>query len=354
MERLLPRQHAADLRDQRLDPERAAQRPDDGDPFLSDVSLIDESYGRFVRMGHLAFLGARKVNGVSALHGELMKQTVFHELHRLFPDRITAITNGVTPRRWVLDSNPGLADLITETLGRRWIADLERLEELAPRAADPRSGRASPRSSGRNKERLASFIAERHRHRCSTRRAVRRAHQAHPRVQAAAAQHPGGGGDLRRHRDGSPRDWVPRVKIFAGKAAPSYLRAKLIIKLHQRRRARWSTARPRSAIGSRSCSCRTTTCRLAEILIPAADLSEQISTAGMEASGTGNMKFGLNGALTIGTLDGANIEMREHVGADNIFIFGLTAEEVAQQPPGRLLADARRSRPARASAGRSS
>ena len=116
-----------------------AAGPDVEDPFLSDISLIDESYGRFVRMGHLAFLGARKVNGVSALHGELMKQTVFRPLHRLFPDRITAITNGVTPRRWLLDSNPELAELITETLGHgRWIADLERLEELAPRAADAR------------------------------------------------------------------------------------------------------------------------------------------------------------------------------------------------------------------------
>ena len=160
-----------------------------------------------------------------------MKQTVFHKLHRLFPDRITAITNGVTPRRWVLDSNPELADLITETLGhRRWIADLERLQELAPRADRPAFQARFAAIKRANKERLASFIVRRHDVALPDRRPVRRAHQAHPRVQAPAAQHPGGGRDLRRHHRRHARQLGPRVKIFAGKAAPSYKRAKLIIK----------------------------------------------------------------------------------------------------------------------------
>ena len=201
MERLLPRQMQLIYEINAYILTELRSRPQMDDPFLSDVSLIDESYGRFVRMGHLAFLGARKVNGVSALHGELMKQTVFRTLHRLFPDRITAITNGVTPRRWVLDSNPELAELISETLG--------------PRALDRRSG--APRGAGaaRQRRRLPRPLrrdqageqgASRRLHRAAPRaRAadrcpVRHPDQAHPRVQAAAAQHPGGGRDLRRPR----------------------------------------------------------------------------------------------------------------------------------------------------------
>ena len=334
MERLLPRQlqliyeiNAHILGDLR-------KRPDNGDPFLSDVSLIDESYGRFVRMGHLAFLGARKVNGVSALHGELMKQTVFHKLHRLFPDRITAITNGVTPRRWVLDSNPELADLITETLGHhRWIADLERLQELAPRATDPAFQARFAAIKRANKERLASFIVRRHDVALPTDALfdvhIKRIHEYKRQllnILEAVATY----ADI---VDGTHASSVPRVKIFAGKAAPSYMRAKLIIKFINDVA---SVVNGEAKVGDRLkiLFLPNYNVSLAQILIPGADLSEQISTAGMEASGTGNMKFGLNGALTIGTLDGANIEMLEHVGPDNIFIFGLTAEEVARSRQG--------------------
>ncbi len=334
MERLLPRQMQLiyEINAKILDELR--HRPDNGDPFLSDVSLIDESYGRFVRMGHLAFLGARKVNGVSALHGELMKQTVFQKLHRLFPDRITAITNGVTPRRWVLDSNPELAELITQSLGhQRWIADLERLRELVPLAADPAFRTRFAAIKHANKERLANFIGRRHELSLPSDALfdvqIKRIHEYKRQllnILEAVATY----ADM---LDGGPSSVVPRVKIFAGKAAPSYVRAKLIIKFINDV-AKVVNGEPLVGGRLKILFLPNYNVSLAQILIPGADLSEQISTAGMEASGTGNMKFGLNGALTIGTLDGANIEMLEHVGPENIFIFGLTAAEVARSRQG--------------------
>ena len=344
MERLLPRQMQLIYEINAYVLGELRGRPDVEDPFLSDVSLIDESYGRFVRMGHLAFLGARKVNGVSALHGELMKQTVFQKLHRLFPERITAITNGVTPRRWVLDSNPELADLITETLGHgRWIADLERLQDIAPRATDPAFQKRFAAIKQANKERLASFIGKRQDVALPTDALfdvhIKRIHEYKRQllnILEAVATY----ADI---LDGAPTSTVPRVKIFAGKAAPSYVRAKLIIKFINDV-ANVVNSEPKVGERLKILFLPNYNVSLAQILIPGADLSEQISTAGMEASGTGNMKFGLNGALTIGTLDGANIEMLEHVGPDNIFIFGLTAEEVARSRQGgyspRALIDA--------------
>ena len=202
MERLLPRQMQLIYEINAYVLAELRQRPDLEDPFLQR-RLADR---RGLRPRSCAWAiwpswARAQVNGVSALHGELMKQTVFRPLHRLFPDRITAITNGVTPRRWLLDANPDLAELISETLGdQRWIADLERLEELAPRAGGRRrSWRVSPRSSRRTRSGWRPSSRERHEHRAADRRAVRRPDQAHPRVQAAAAQHPRGGGDLRRH-----------------------------------------------------------------------------------------------------------------------------------------------------------
>jgi starch phosphorylase len=334
MERLLPRQLQLIYEINAHILGELRQRPDNGDPFLSDISLIDESYGRFVRMGHLAFLGARKVNGVSSLHGELMKQTVFRPLHQLFPDRITAITNGVTPRRWVLDSNPDLADLITETLGHgRWIADLERLEEIAPHATDAAFQVRFAAIKQGNKERLTSFVRKRHDIALPSDALfdiqIKRIHEYKRQllnILEAVATY----ADI---VNGTDVGSVPRVKIFAGKAAPSYQRAKLIIKFINDVAA---VVNGEAKVGDRLkiLFLSNYNVSLAQILIPGADLSEQISTAGMEASGTGNMKFGLNGALTIGTLDGANIEMLEHVGPDNIFIFGLTAEQVARSRQG--------------------
>ena len=338
MERLLPRQMQLILEINAHVLSELRQRPDLEDPFLTDISLIDESYGRFVRMGHLAFLGAHKVNGVSALHGELMKQTVFRALHRLFPDRITAITNGVTPRRWLLDSNPDLAGLISEALGdQRWITDLERLREAEPHLADPAFLKRFAAIKQANKERLASFIARRHDISLPTDALfdiqIKRIHEYKRQllnILEAVATY----ADI---VDGTAVDHIPRVKIFAGKAAPSYVRAKLIIKFINDVAA---VVNGEAKVGDRLkiLFLPNYNVSLAQILIPGADLSEQISTAGMEASGTGNMKFGLNGALTIGTLDGANIEMLEHVGPENIFIFGLTAAEVALSRQGGLLA----------------
>ncbi len=327
LERLLPRHmqliyeiNAAVLAEIRT-------RPENHDPFLVDVSLVEEGYARVVRMGHLAFMGSRRVNGVSQLHGELMKETVFRRLHHYFPDKITAITNGVTPRRWLLTCNPSLAHLVTETIGERWIADLEALADLVPMAQDRAFIGRFAAAKRQNKEILAELIEKRTGVLVDPGALfdvqIKRIHEYKRQLlnileavalYAAIKAHPGA-------------DWLPRVKIFAGKAAPSYQRAKLIIKLIS------DVAQVVNAdaeLGDRLkiAFIPNYNVSLAERVIPAGDLSEQISTAGMEASGTGNMKFALNGALTVGTLDGANVEIRDAVGPDNIFIFGLTAEEV--------------------------
>ena len=281
-----------------------------------------------VRMGNLAFIGSHKVNGVSALHTELMKQTVFRGLHTVFPDRIVNQTNGITPRRWLYECNPGLTRLLTDTIGDRWVADLERIEAVAGYADDPAFRAAFADVKLANKQRLATEIQRRvdimvdphalfdiH---------IKRVHEYKRQllnVLEAIALY-------RAIRDDPYGDWQPRVKVFAGKAAPSYVMAKLIIKLINDV-ARVVNADPLVGDRLKIVFLPNYNVSLAELIIPAADLSEQISTAGMEASGTGNMKLALNGALTVGTLDGANIEIRERVGEGNIHIFGLTADEVA-------------------------
>ncbi len=294
---------------------------------LSSVSLIDEQGGRRIRMGTLAFIGSHKVNGVSALHTELMRQTVFHELHELYPDRIVNKTNGITFRRWLFQANPALTRLLVEVCGRQVLDDPSALEKLASVADDTALHDRLSVIRHANKVSLAALIDE----------------EMHISVDPAAMfdVHIKRIHEYKRQllnvletialynamRANPTRDWAPRVKIFAGKAAASYHRAKLIIKL----------ANDVSRIINNDPTLRgllkvvfmpNYNVSLAEAIIPAADLSEQISTAGMEASGTGNMKLALNGALTIGTLDGANIELLQHVGAENIFIFGLTAPEV--------------------------
>jgi glycogen phosphorylase len=291
------------------------------------VSLIEDAHGQRVRMGHLAFYGAHKVNGVSALHTELMKRTVFRELHRAFPDRITNKTNGITARRWLRQCNPELSDLITETIGPGWLIDLEQLERLAPLAEDAAFRARFARAKRTNKERLAALIGERMGLAVDPAALfdvqIKRIHEYKRQLlniletiaayQAIQAQ--------------PERDWPPRVKIFGGKAAASYRQAKLVIKLINDV-ARVVNDDPVVAGRLKVVFLPNYNVSLTERIIPAADLSEQISTAGMEASGTGNMKLALNGALTIGTLDGANIEIRDLVGADNMFVFGLTADQV--------------------------
>jgi starch phosphorylase len=323
MERLLPR-HMQIIR--RLNVQ-LLEGLDGQDVDPGAVALIDDAHGQRVRMGNLAFYGAHKVNGVSALHTGLMKQTVFRELHRAFPDRITNKTNGITARRWLRQCNPGLSELITEAIGAGWIGDLEQLQALTPLAEDAAFRERFAHAKRVNKERLAALIAERagivvdpgamfdvH---------IKRIHEYKRQLlnilETIAAYQA-----LRAHPE---RDGPPRVKIFGGKAAASYQQAKLIIKLINDV-ARVVNQDP--VIGDRLkvVFLPNYNVSLTERIIPAADLSEQISTAGMEASGTGNMKLALNGALTIGTLDGANIEIRDLVGHDNMFIFGLTAGEV--------------------------
>ena len=327
LERLLPRhmQIIHEINARHLDAQRAEGRVEPG--LLASVSLVDGNRERRVRMGHLAFLGSRRVNGVSALHTDLMRRTVFRDLHALYPERIVNKTNGITFRRWLHQANPGLTGLIVAAIGPRVLDDANALEALAPMAQDAALRERFAAVRRANKVALARLVVERvgvsldpdalfdvH---------IKRIHEYKRQLlnvlETIAV--------YEAIRADPARDWVPRVKIFAGKAAAGYRQAKLIIKLINDV-ARVVNGDPAVRGLLKVLFLPNYNVSLAEAIIPAADLSEQISTAGMEASGTGNMKLALNGALTIGTLDGANIEVRERVGADNFFLFGLTAEEV--------------------------
>ena len=280
-----------------------------------------------VKMGELSFVMAHRVNGVSALHTQLMKKTVFEDLHALHPERIVNQTNGVTPRRWVKSCNPRLSALITDAIGEGWEADLERLSELEPHVEDE-GFRTRYRAVKRaNKEDLSRWLAAEHGFDADPDAMfdvqIKRIHEykrQHLNVLETVAL-------WQAMRADPEADWTPRVKIFAGKAAPAYVFAKQIIRLANDV-ARIINADPATNERLRMIFVPNYNVSVAERLIPAADLSEQISTAGKEASGTGNMKFALNGAPTIGTLDGANVEIRERVGEDNFFLFGMTADEV--------------------------
>ncbi|MBD9387057.1 glycogen/starch/alpha-glucan phosphorylase [Agrobacterium sp. AGB01] len=299
------------------------------DQQIRSISLIDENGERRVRMGNLAFIGSHSVNGVSALHTELMKETVFADLHRLYPDRINNKTNGITPRRWLMQCNPGLTGLVREAIGDDFLDDAEKLKPLEGFAQDNAFRDKFAEVKRLNKVRLANLVAQRMGIRVDPSAMfdiqIKRIHEYKRQllnlIEAVALYD-----QIRSHPE---LDWAPRVKFFAGKAAPSYHNAKLIIKLANDI-ARVINNDPSVRGLLKVVFIPNYNVSLAEIMVPAADLSEQISTAGMEASGTGNMKFALNGALTIGTLDGANVEMLEHVGDENIVIFGKTAEEVAQ------------------------
>jgi starch phosphorylase len=298
------------------------------DPQIRAISLIDESGDRRVRMGNLAFIGSHSINGVSALHTELMKVTVFSDLHKLYPDRINNKTNGITPRRWLNQCNPGLVTLLRETIGDKFLDETEALQDLNAFADNADFQKKFAAVKRDNKVRLAQLIQSRMGLKLDPSAMfdiqVKRIHEYKRQflniIEAVALYD-----QIRSHPE---KDWVPRVKIFAGKAAPSYHNAKLIIKLANDV-ARVVNSDPAVRGLLKVVFVPNYNVSLAEVLVPAADLSEQISTAGMEASGTGNMKFALNGALTIGTLDGANVEMRDHVGAENIQIFGMSAEEVS-------------------------
>jgi len=297
------------------------------DEELAALSMIDEHRGRHVRMGHLAFIGSHRVNGVSALHTELLRKTVFRNLHQLYPDRIVNKTNGITFRRWLHWANPALTALLVDTCGEGILADPEGIAHFATYAEDHAVQDEVASIRHANKVMLARVIGERNDVRVDPSALfdvqIKRIHEYKRQLlnllETIALY------DAIRADPNA--DWAPRVKIFGGKAAATYRQAKLIIRL----------ANDVANVINNDASIRDLlkvvfipnyNVSLAEVIIPAADLSEQISTAGMEASGTGNMKLALNGALTIGTLDGANIEIRERVGPDDIFIFGLQAEEV--------------------------
>lgn len=302
--------------------------PDDWN-LMSRISIIDENDGRRIRMAWLAVVVSHKVNGVSELHSNLMVQSLFADFARLFPGRFCNKTNGVTPRRWLALANPALSGVLDETIGRTWRTDLSQLSELQPHIDYPAFIRQVADAKFANKQRLAAWVAKNmdivlNPHALFDVQ-IKRIHEY--KRQLLNVLHV----ITRYNRIKADPDasWVPRVNIFAGKAASAYYVAKHIIHLINDV-ADVINNDPQVKNKLKVVFIPNYGVSLAQIIIPAADLSEQISTAGTEASGTSNMKFALNGALTIGTLDGANVEMREHVGAENIFIFGNTTPQVEQ------------------------
>ncbi|HEX8478361.1 MAG TPA: glycogen/starch/alpha-glucan phosphorylase, partial [Telluria sp.] len=297
--------------------------------LMRRASIIDEEGGQRVRMAYLAVVASHKINGVSALHSDLMTQSIFADFAKVFPDRFTNMTNGITPRRWLSQANPALSKLIDAHIGTTWRSHLDQLSGLKPLADDHDFAAEFRAAKLSNKQRLADWVQANmgvtlnpdslfdvH---------VKRIHEY--KRQLLNVLHV-----ITRYNRilANPEaNWVPRTVVFAGKAASAYHMAKQIIHLINDVA---TTINNDARVGDKLkvVFLPNYNVSLAEIIMPAADLSEQISTAGTEASGTGNMKLALNGALTIGTLDGANVEMREAVGADNMFIFGNTTEEVAE------------------------
>ncbi|HSI50945.1 MAG TPA: glycogen/starch/alpha-glucan phosphorylase [Ideonella sp.] len=296
--------------------------------LMRRLSLIDEGGERRVRMAYLAVVTSHSVNGVSALHSELMIQSIFADFAKLWPERFNNKTNGITPRRWLAHANPGLSALLDARIGRGWRRHLDQLEGLKGALELPGFLGAFRRVKRQNKQRLAALVQQQMGLVLNVDALfdvqVKRIHEY--KRQLLNVLHV-----ITRYRRilAQPdAQWVPRVVVFAGKAASAYHMAKLVIRLINDV-AEVVNNDPRTQGKLQVVFVPNYSVSLAEIIIPAADLSEQISTAGTEASGTGNMKFALNGALTIGTLDGANVEMRQHVGEEHIFIFGHTAAEVA-------------------------
>lgn len=289
-----------------------------------NVRIIEDGA---VKMGELAFIMAHKVNGVSALHSELVKQTVFSDLHQAYPDRITNMTNGVTPRRWLYSCNPPLRELISRSIGTEWPDDLEQLQGLEKHAGDAGFQADFRAAKTRNKERLSAWLKQRDGLSVDPAAMfdvqIKRIHE-YKRQLMNLLETVALWNDIRDNPDAGR---TPRIKIFGGKAAPGYVVAKEIIHLINDVAATINKD-PLTREFLQIVYPENYNVTMAEFLIPATDVSEQISTAGKEASGTGNMKFALNGALTIGTLDGANVEIRERVGAENFYLFGLTAAEV--------------------------
>jgi starch phosphorylase len=308
---------------------REARAKNDNDDFVRSISLIDENGERRVRMANLAFVGSHSINGVAALHTDLMKETVFQGLHKLYPNRINNKTNGITQRRWLFQSNPDLVELTKEAIGDGFLDDFSKIAELGKFAKDKAFQEKFAAVKLKNKVRLSEHLRRTMGVKLDPHSLfdvqIKRIHE-YKRQLLNLLETVALYDQIRSHPE---KNWVPQVKIFAGKAASSYTRAKQIIKLTNdvARRVNFDPV-----VGDllKVVFVPNYNVSQAEIIIPAADLSEQISTAGMEASGTGNMKLAMNGALTIGTLDGANVEIKDNVGDENIFIFGKTASEVLE------------------------
>jgi starch phosphorylase len=310
-----------------LDDVRARFPGDEG--RVRRVSLIEEGPRKQVRMAHLAIVGSHSTNGVAAIHSELLRTTTVKDLAEIFPERFNNKTNGVTPRRWLLLANPPLARTITDAIGDGWIRDLGQLSKLAPLARDKTLRDAFQKAKREARTRLADWLRATSGHSldpdtlvdCQVKRIHEYKRQLLNSLRVVVLYN--------RLRENPRLDVIPRTFVFAGKAAPAYQLAKLVIKLVNNLAA--TIAADPSVRGRLKVLFLPEYCvSLAERLIPATDVSNQISTAGYEASGTSNMKFMMNGALTIGTRDGATIEMAQAAGEENFFLFGLTARQVAE------------------------
>ena len=327
LERVVPRHLSIiyDIND-RLMKKVSRGYPDDVGK-LSRLSIIEEGDMKKVRMGNLAIVGSHSINGVAAIHSELVKKNLAPDFYEMWPERFNNKTNGITPRRWLLSANPELADLISSKIGREWITHLDKLTEIAPYATDPDFVRSFFQIKKSNKEKLAKIILNTTGNTVDTDSLfdvqVKRMHEYKRQLLNALNIIYN---YLQITEDGFALP-APRTFILGGKAAPSYDFAKLVIKLFNNL-SKVINNDPRVKDQMKVVFIPDYKVSIAERVFPAADVSEQISTAGFEASGTGNMKFMLNGALTVGTLDGANVEIREEVGEENFYLFGLTTPEV--------------------------
>ncbi|GAB1660012.1 hypothetical protein Mh1956_06650 [Mannheimia haemolytica] len=305
-----------------------SQFPEDHD-LISRVSLIDEQGDRRVRMAWLAVVASAKVNGVAKIHSDLMVESIFADFARIYPNRFTNVTNGVTPRRWIKIANPGLANILDKCIGNKWLTDLSELEKFNVFVDDADVQAQVAAVKVENKRRLAKYVEETQGIKLNPEAIfdvqVKRIHK-YKRQQMNVLHIIT---LYNRILKNPTADWTPRVFIFAGKAASAYYAAKKVIRLINDV-ANVVNNDPRINDLIKVVFIPNYGVSLAQMIIPAADVSEQISLAGTEASGTSNMKFALNGALTIGTLDGANVEILDHVGKENIFIFGNEVEQVEE------------------------
>jgi starch phosphorylase len=305
--------------------------PEDNERYRR-MSIIEEGTEKRVRMANLAIVGSHAVNGVAAMHTEILKNDVFHDFYQIWPEKFSNKTNGISQRRWLKQANPKLSSLITEAIGEHWVTDLFQLRQLAALATDTAFAGKWRAAKRENKQRLAEIIEGQYTHRgeritinpdslfdCQVKRIHEYKRQLLNALHAITLYN--------RIKDNPNGDHVARTIMFGGKAAPGYFMAKLIIRLVNAIGNRVNTD-PEVRDLLRVVFLADYRVSLAEKIFPASELSQQISTAGTEASGTSNMKFALNGALIIGTMDGANVEIREAVGEDNIFIFGHTAEQL--------------------------